>query len=124
MIMAHKLMISRRRVNWQTLTIPQLRARRTRLAGRVPDLKATLQGALLTQRRRCGNPGCRCARGELHGPYVYLSARVGRRTRLLYIPAALATAVRRRVSLTKQLEETLAAISAINLELLARGALD
>jgi hypothetical protein len=55
---------------------------------------------------------------------VYLSARVGQRTRLLYIPAALATAVRRRVSLTTQLEETLAAISAINLELLARGALD
>src|SRR5258708_1569877 len=104
----------KRHVRLKTLTIPKLRERRDRLADRVPDLEATLQGALLTQRRRCGNPGCRCARGELHGPYVYLSARVGRRTRLLYIPAALATAVRRRVSLTKQLEETLAAISAIN----------
>jgi hypothetical protein len=78
----------------------------------------------LSQRRRCGNPGCRCARGELHGPYIYLSARVGRRSRLLYIPAVLATAVRHRVRLTKQFEETLAAISAVNLELLARGALD
>lgn len=117
-------MKSQSRVNLKVLTIAKLRERRKRLANRVPDLKATLQGALLTQRRRCGNPGCRCARGELHGPYVYLSARVGRRTRLLYIPAALATSVRRRVSLTKQLEEILAAISAINLELLARGALD
>jgi hypothetical protein len=112
------------RANLKALTIPKLRERRRRLADRVPDLEAALQGALLTQRRRCGNPGCRCARGELHGPYVYLSARVGRRTRLLYVPAALATAVRRRVRRTKQLEETLAAISAINLELLARGALD
>lgn len=117
-------MKSPQRVNLTALTIPKLRERRSRLADRVPDLAATLQGALLTQRRRCGNPGCRCARGEWHGPYVYLSARLGRRTRLLYIPAALATAVRRRVRLTKQLEETLAAISAINLELLARGALD
>lgn len=117
-------MNSKRHINLKTTTIAKLQKRRTRLADRVPDLKATLQGALLTQRRRCGNPGCRCARGELHGPYVYLSARVGRRTRLLYIPAALATSVRRRVSLTRQLEETLAAISAINLELLARGALD
>jgi hypothetical protein len=124
MIIAHKQLGSRRQIKLQTLTIPQLRARRNRLAGEVPDLKATLQGALLSQRRRCGNPGCRCARGELHGPYIYLSARVGRRTRLLYIPAVLATAVRHRVSLTKQLEETLAAISAVNLELLARGALD
>jgi uncharacterized protein DUF6788 len=123
-IIAHKLMTPKRHASLKTLTTPKLLERRNRLANRVPDLEATLHGALLTQRRRCGNPGCRCARGELHGPYVYLSARVGRRTRLLYIPAALATAVRDRVRLTTQLEETLAAISAINLELLARGALD
>jgi hypothetical protein len=36
----------------------------------------------------------------------------------------LAAAVRHRVRLTKQFEETLAAISTVNLELLARGALD
>jgi hypothetical protein len=113
-----------RQVDLQTLTTPQLRARRDRLASQVPDLNEMLQGALLTQRRRCGNPGCRCARGELHGPYTYLSARAGQRTRLLYIPAVLASAVRRRVRLTKQFEETLAAISAVNLELLAREALD
>jgi hypothetical protein len=124
MIIAHKQMKLRRQTKLQALTIPQLLARRDRLASQVPDLKATLQGALLTQRRRCGNPGCRCARGKLHGPYIYLSARVARRTRLLYIPAVLAAAVRDRVSLTKQFEATLAAISAVNLELLARGALD
>jgi hypothetical protein len=108
----------------EPLTIPQLLARRKRLARELPDFNMMLQGALLSQRRRCGNPGCRCARGELHGPYIYLSARVGRRSRLLYIPAVLAAAVRRRVQLTKRFEETLAAISAVNLELLARGSLD
>jgi len=40
--------------------------------------------------------------------------------RLLYIPAALATEVRRRVTLTARIETILAQISAINLELLAR----
>ena len=30
------------------------------------------KGAVCAQWVRCGRPGCRCARGELHGPYHYL----------------------------------------------------
>ena len=29
-------------------------------------------GAVCAQLVRCGRPGCRCERGELHGPYHYL----------------------------------------------------
>ena len=106
-----------------SLSTARLQARRAQLARSVPPLEAVLRGALVIQRRRCGKPGCRCARGELHGPYVFLT--VQRRTgrRLLYVPAALAAAVRRRVALTARIEATLAEISAINLELLKRGAL-
>ncbi len=32
---------------------------------------ATLVGAACAQYKRCGKPGCKCARGELHGPYFY-----------------------------------------------------
>jgi hypothetical protein len=74
--------------------------------------------------RRCGKEGCRCAQGELHGPYVYLSISRGADRRLVYIPANLAEAVRHHIALTEQIEATLAAISAINLELLARRQLD
>jgi hypothetical protein len=80
-----------------------------------------LQGSLISQGRRCGKSGCRCAQGELHGPYWYLS--VGRATgtaRLIYVPASLSDVVARWVTLTDAVEETLAEISAINLELLAR----
>jgi hypothetical protein len=28
-------------------------------------------GAICAQWIRCGHPGCKCARGELHGPYYY-----------------------------------------------------
>ena len=48
----------------------------------------------------------------------------GAERRLLYVPAELAEVVRHHVSLTEQIESTLAAISAINLELLARRQLD
>ena len=106
------------------LSVRQLRARRRRLAVALADPQASLEGSLVSQMRRCGKEGCRCAQGELHGPYVYLSISRGADRRLLYVPAELAEVVRRHVSLTEQIEMTLAAISAINLELFARRQLD
>jgi hypothetical protein len=105
------------------LSVRQLRDRRRRIARRIPDLEAVVAGSLQDQRRRCGKEGCRCARGELHGPYLYLSMRVGRRTRMLYVPAELAEQVRQGVSTNTEVQAALAEISAINLELLKRGRL-
>jgi hypothetical protein len=112
------------------LSVRQLRARRRRLVAALPDLGDYLAGSLVEQSRRCGKPGCRCAGGELHGPYVYLSvgkAPVGKapgRAPLVYIPAALAPLVEERVALTASVRVLLADISAINLELLARRKLE
>ena len=105
------------------LSTSQLRARRTRLARQLPNVELTLRGSVQSQARRCGKEGCDCAEGELHGPYVYLAVRSGQRRRLLYITADLAEEVRRRVEVTGLVEAVLAEISAINLELLARGEL-
>lgn len=33
---------------------------------------ATLPGYVESQMVRCGKSGCRCKRGQLHGPYFYL----------------------------------------------------
>lgn len=102
-----------------------LKQRRRRLIGRLPDVGEVLHGSLASQGRRCGKVGCRCARGELHGPYTYLSvAGAGGRSRLVYIPAQMAEVVARRVEASEQVEAVLAEISAINLELLARRELD
>ena len=109
---------------WHHLTIRQLRTRRARLVRQLPDVQATLFGSVQRQMRRCGTPGCRCATGERHGPYLYLAGHVGGRTRMLYVPAASAETTRRHVAVTGRIETTLAEISAINRELLARGALE
>jgi hypothetical protein len=107
-----------------SLSVRQLRARRRRLSAALADPGASLKGSLVSQMRRCGKEGCRCAQGELHGPYVYLSISRGSDRRLLYVPAELAEVVRHHLALTEQIGATLAAISAINLELLARRQLD
>ncbi|MGH9188692.1 MAG: DUF6788 family protein [Acidimicrobiales bacterium] len=107
------------------LSVRQLKARRRRLARGLPDLEAVLQGSVVSQGRRCGKEGCRCARGELHGPYVYLSLGRGRAdSRLLYVPSSLADEVRRRVGLTVAAQAALEQISSINVELLRRRELE
>lgn len=42
-------------------------------------------GAVCEQMIRCGKLNCRCARGELHGPYFYMFYRDGGRLRKLYV---------------------------------------
>jgi len=107
------------------LTVRQLRGRRRRLAASLTGIEALLRGTLVSQGRRCGKEGCRCARGELHGPYVYLSvARAGRRPRMVYVPAELAETVSGQVRAGSRVEAVLAEITAINIELLVRRALD
>ena len=105
------------------LSVRQLLARRRRLAGGVADPEGTLRGVLLHEGRRCSSAGCRCRRGELHGPYTYLATYSDRRSRTFYVPAALLAACEEHVALTQRNEELLAEISLINVELLRRRAL-
>lgn len=108
-----------------TLSVGDLRRRRRQLARTLQDPEATVQGALVTQGRRCGKAGCRCTQGELHGPYVYVAlARARGGSRLLYVPEELREVVRQKIATTEYLAATLEAISEINLELLARRALE
>lgn len=43
-----------------------------------------VRGSLITVKRKCGNPNCRCARGELH-TNPGLSYSVGGKTHLLHL---------------------------------------
>lgn len=117
-------MVYKTRSALSAMTVGRLRRRRAQLARQVPDVEMTLRGSLQSQTRRCGKEACRCAQGELHGPYAYLSVRAGGRRGLLYVPADSTEEVTRHVELTGQIEAVLAEISAINLELLSRGELD
>lgn len=116
--MTHKISVL------SNLTVAQLRARRLDLVGQLPSIEDVLRGSLQRQFRRCGKAGCRCSQGEPHGPYVYLAVNNEARRGMVYVPAKALPEVERRVEVTGRIEEVLAEISAINVELLARGELD
>jgi hypothetical protein len=106
------------------LSVRQLFARRRRLATRLSEPERTLRGVLLSEGRRCSSEGCRCRRGELHGPYSYLAIYADGRSRTIYVPAAARAACEASVTVTQRNEALLAEISQINLELLRRQALE
>jgi len=102
------------------LSVRPLLARRRRLTAGLSDPERTLRGVLLQKGRTCSSEGCRCRRGELHGPYSYLAIYTDGRSRTVYVPAAVEAAAERHVELTQRNEELLAEISRVNLELLRR----
>jgi hypothetical protein len=101
----------------------QLQARRVRLVASVQRVELTLPGSLVRQGRRCSSSGCRCRRGELHGPYLYLALYSRGRNRTLYVPAASEDIVSECVSVTHGNQAALEEIAVINVELLRRRAL-
>ncbi|HEY5473597.1 MAG TPA: DUF6788 family protein [Candidatus Limnocylindrales bacterium] len=50
-------------------------------------LPRLVRGSVVTHRRRCGKPNCRCADGEALHETTVLSYSEGGRTRLLTLPA-------------------------------------
>lgn len=55
----------------------------------VREAERMLQGSLAATTRTCGNPGCRCQRGERHGPHTYLTFKtLEGRSSGVYVPAA------------------------------------
>jgi len=58
--------------------------------------RPVIKGTAYELKRRCGKPGCRCARGELHTRMV-VSASEGGKTRLQVIPKGFLVEVQAKV---------------------------
>jgi hypothetical protein len=81
----------------------RLRQTLLQLAGEVEGLvkplfsdRPVMKGTVYELKRKCGKPGCKCARGELHTRMV-LSASEGGKTRLRVIPHGFLGEVQQKV---------------------------
>jgi hypothetical protein len=50
--------------------------------------KDMVSGSTYSTYKKCGNKRCRCAKGELHGPFNYISKRVDGKTILTFVRRA------------------------------------
>jgi len=98
-----------------------LRQRRQGLVKLLPPAGEVLRGSLVERYVTCGNPSCKCARGERHGPMWYLTVTLGPgRTTGGIISAEQVEQVRRWIENYQRLKGDLERISEINRELLRR----
>ena len=78
--------------------VRHLNTERSKLLSRVMRPRKMVNGSLYRMGRRCGNPNCKCARGEKHFSW-YLSRKIETKTKLTYIgrivPAWLAESAKR-----------------------------
>ena len=91
------------------------------LLRQLPPLKSILRGSLIERFKRCGRPGCKCARGIGHGPKVYLSVSMPKaRPVMVYVPQEQRSRVEQFVANYRRTRQQLDEIAAINFELLRR----
>jgi hypothetical protein len=100
----------------------KLRRRRATLGRRLQRLKPEfLRGSLIERYKKCGKPGCKCARGRGHGPKHYLSLSIpGSRPEMIYVPQESVKQVEAYLAKLADAREILEEICEINRELLRR----
>jgi len=102
-------------------TTTSLRRRRKALVRRLPPMGAILRGSLIERYKRCGKPGCRCAKGPGHGPKYYLSvSQTGKNPQVDYVPQNYHEQVEAYLTNYRAIKGILKEICAINSELLRR----
>ena len=98
--------------------VVRLRAERTAVEDKALRSKAMVRGSLLELMRKCGKPGCRCQRGELHGPNFYLSLpKPGKRSRMLPVSPDKVKTVRSLNSHYHDFQHALTEIRRLNEEI-------
>jgi hypothetical protein len=74
--------------------------------------RPVIKGTVYELKRKCGKPGCKCARGEPHGRMV-VSASEGGKTRLGVIPHGFLVEVQAKVSRYQELRRVRARLGEI-----------
>ena len=67
-----------------------------------------LAGSLVKQYVVCGKSGCRCQRGQKHGPLYYLYWKEQGRSRSLYVPREKVVEIRRQIQNYRRVQKELA----------------
>lgn len=93
---------------------PKERAKRSRLS-QLLHQGSLMRGNLVTMARTCGNPRCRCTRGEKHAS-LYVSKSTEGKQRLTYVPKDWEEKIREWVDRHHKVRELLEELSQMSWE--------
>lgn len=97
----------------QKLSIGVLESRRDAILKQIAHAGPMIQGSLATVGVTCGNPNCRCSRGEKHVSHI-LNKKVQGRSKSLYVPKDLVETVREWVSEHRRVKRLMKEVSDLN----------
>jgi hypothetical protein len=80
---------------------------------RILSQQGLIHGTLIVRRRVCGKSACRCAKGQLHQS-LYLVATEGGKSRQMYVPRHLETAVRQWIDQYGQARQIMDELSGLH----------
>ncbi len=90
------------------------RAARSRLVKLLAGTNPLARASLVPMARTCGKRNCKCAKGEKHVS-LYLSTRVGKSRKMIYVPAELEPEARTLVENFRAVEELIEEMSQASL---------
>jgi hypothetical protein len=100
--------------------VQRLQVERSRLEDEMLALarETLVAGSLIVKYKRCNKGGCRCTRGEPHGPFWYVSQTVSGRTVMHFLRAAWVGRVRAACARAKRWRQRRAALVRLQARLL------
>jgi hypothetical protein len=93
----------------------QIRSKSIKIMGQERIIRA----GIVKMTRKCGKATCRCAKGKGHVSY-YLSMRVGKKRKMVYIPAGMEAKARGWVANYKEINKGIDQLSNYSLQELKR----
>jgi hypothetical protein len=76
-----------------------------------------IEGSLSTIRVTCGNPNCRCAKGEKHISHI-LTSKINKKTKSIYVPTDMVEEVTAWVEEHRRMKKKFKEISALGEQLI------
>ena len=76
--------------------------------------KNMIDGSIYESYKKCGNKNCRCAKGDLHGPFYYLSRKADGKTKLTFVRRADEDAVEKKAGNYKKYTKAAADLGKLN----------
>ena len=93
----------------------QTRSQLIKIIGQERIIKA----GVVRMTRKCGKVNCRCAEGKGHESY-YLSMRVSKKRKMVYIPGGMVSEVKQWVTRYKEINKAIEQLSEYSLKQLKR----
>ena len=93
--------------------------RKRAIVRQLPDPTEILRASLITRYTKCGKPGCKCMRGEKHGPSYSVSVTMAAgKTKQLYVRKEDLKTVQKWINNYDKMWQGLMELSEVNFELL------